>query len=211
MNRDIERNERMIRDQILTRGVDAPRVIEALRAIPRSLFVPRDLQDAAFDDTPLPIGRGQTISQPFIVAYMTALLDLHGTERVLEIGAGCGYQTAILSRVAAAVCSAELEPELAAIARENLARLEVHNVELRVGDGVEIFRDRAPFDAILSAAAPLDVPEALVEQLADGGRMIIPAGPQELQSLWLIRRRGDSITRRELDAVRFVPLRRLES
>jgi protein-L-isoaspartate(D-aspartate) O-methyltransferase len=211
MNRDIERNERMIRDQILARGVDAPRVIEALRAIPRSLFVPRDLQDAAFDDTPLPIGRGQTISQPFIVAYMTALLDLHGTERVLEIGAGCGYQTAILSRVAAAVCSAELEPELAAIARENLARLEVHNVELRVGDGVEIFRDRAPFDAILSAAAPLDVPEALVEQLADGGRMIIPAGPQELQSLWLIRRRGDSITRRELDAVRFVPLRRLES
>lgn len=201
------RNERMIRDQIVARGVRDPRVIEAMRAVPRSMFVPLELQHAAFDDHPLPIGEGQTISQPFIVGYMTSLLRLRGTERVLELGAGCGYQTAILARLGAAIYSAELEPVLADLAHRNLHSLGVTNVELRVGDGVTIFRDRAPFDAILAAAAPLEVPDALVDQLGEGGRMIIPAGPQELQSLWLIQRVEGRVTREELDAVRFVPLR----
>jgi protein-L-isoaspartate(D-aspartate) O-methyltransferase len=208
---DAEQNERMIRSQIVSRGVTEPRVLNAMRAVPRSIFVPADQQHAAFDDTPLPIGAGQTISQPFIVAYMTALLQLRGNERVLELGSGCGYQTAILARLASTVCSAELEPSLTAIARANLERLAVTNVELRVGDGVQIFKDRAPFDAILSAAAPLTVPDALVDQLADGGRMIIPAGPQEMQSLWLIERKGKEVRRTELDAVRFVPLRTSEA
>lgn len=202
-----DRNERMIREQIASRGVGDARVLSAMRKVTRGMFIPKSLQDAAYDDTPLPIGRDQTISQPYIVGYMTSLLRLRGDERVLEIGAGCGYQTAILAQLAREVCSAELEPSLAALARANLALLGVANVELRAGDALTVFRDRAPFDAILSAAAPEVIPEELVEQLAEGGRMIIPVGKHEKQSLWLIERQGGVLTRRQLDSVRFVPLR----
>ena len=202
-----DRNERMIREQIASRGVGDARVLSAMRKVTRGMFIAKSLQDAAYDDTPLPIGRDQTISQPYIVGYMTSLLRLRGDERVLEIGAGCGYQTAILAQLAREVCSAELEPSLAALARANLALLGVANVELRAGDALTVFRDRAPFDAILSAAAPEVIPEELVEQLAEGGRMIIPVGKHEKQSLWLIERQGGVLTRRQLDSVRFVPMR----
>jgi len=203
-------NERMIRTQIAARGVRDPRVLDALRSVPRELFVPTNLQASAFDDTPLPLERGQTISQPFIVGFMTELLELRGDERVLELGTGSGYQTAVLARLVAHVYSAELEDDLARHVADRLASLGITNVTLRVGDGVTAFRDEAPFDAILCAAAPVELPQALIDQLADGGRCIIPVGEPESQNLWLIRRNGEAVERTRLDAVRFVPLRRDE-
>jgi protein-L-isoaspartate(D-aspartate) O-methyltransferase len=200
-------NEQMIRGQIIARGVAEPNVLEAFRVTPRELFVPPNLRSAAYDDTPLPLARGQTISQPYIVAAMTEALRLTGNEKVLEIGTGSGYQTAILARLARKVYSAEVEPELAATVRERLDRLGITNVELRVGNGVELFRDEAPFDAILSAAAPQLLPAQLIEQLADGGRCIIPVGAADLQYLWLIEKHDGKVSRRRLEAVRFVPLR----
>ena len=200
--------ERMIRQQIAARGVRDPRVLDAIRSVPRELFVPPQFRPSAYDDTPLPLERGQTISQPFIVAYMTEILRLRGHERVLEIGTGSGYQTAILARLARQIFSAELEPDLARGVRARLEQLGIGNVVLGVGDGVRLFRDEAPFDAILSAAAPVEMPDALLDQLAEGGRCIIPLGEAEMQSLWLFERVGGRVTRRMLDAVRFVPLRR---
>lgn len=202
-----ESNEQMIRDQIMARGVRDERVLEAIRSIPRDLFVPQNLRASAYDDTPLPLARGQTISQPFIVALMTELLQLQGDEKVLEIGTGSGYQTAVLAKLARIVYSAEVEPELASTVEERLARLGITNVVLGVGNGVEIFREHAPFDAILSAAAPEEIPQALVDQLAGGGRCVIPVGASDYQHLWLIERNGGQVTRKRLEAVRFVPLR----
>lgn len=200
-------NERMILEQIAARGVNDPRVLDAMRSVPRALFVPPNLRASAYDDTPLPLARGQTISQPFIVGLMSQMLRLRGDENVLEIGSGSGYQTAVLARLARHVCSAEVEPDLAAGVRERLDRLGITNVTLGVGNGVELFRDRAPFDAILSAAAPAELPEALIDQLAEGGRCVIPVGAFDLQHLWLIERMGGRVVRRRMDAVRFVPLR----
>jgi protein-L-isoaspartate(D-aspartate) O-methyltransferase len=197
----------MIREQIIARGVTDPRVLDAFRSVPREQFVPAHLQHAAFEDSPLPLVHGQTISQPYIVAFMTEMLRLRGDEKVLEIGTGSGYQTAILSRLVRIVYSAEVEPELADIARERLALLGITNAVLATGNGVEIFREHAPFDAILSAAAPEHLPEQLVDQLAEGGRCIIPVGASDLQHLWLIERRNGTVTRTRLEAVRFVPLR----
>jgi protein-L-isoaspartate(D-aspartate) O-methyltransferase len=204
---DTDANERMIRDQMYARAVRDPRVLDAFRAVPRELFVPPNLRASAYDDTPLPLSRGQTISQPYIVAFMTDVLGLRGEEKVLEIGTGSGYQTAILAKLARKVYSAEVEPELAATVAERLERLGITNVELAVGNGVELFRDYAPFDAILSAAAPEVLPEGLIDQLAEGGRCIIPVGAADLQHLWLIERKNGEVTRRRLEAVRFVPLR----
>lgn len=200
-------NERMIREQLLTRGVTDPAVLQAFRSVPRELFVPRHLRAAAFEDGPLPLDCGQTISQPFIVALMTQMLHLQPNDRVLEIGAGSGYQTAILARLAGTVYSAELEESLARDVGSRLEQLQITNVELRIGDGISAFRDRAPFDAILSAAAPPAIPDELVEQLGEGGRMVIPAGGADMQYLWLIERTGGRVRRTRLDAVRFVPLR----
>jgi protein-L-isoaspartate(D-aspartate) O-methyltransferase len=200
-------NERMIREQILARGVRDPRVIEALRSVSREAFVPANLRASAYDDTPLPLDRGQTISQPFIVARMTEMLGLRGDERVLEIGTGSGYQTAILARLAHIVYSAEVERDLSAGAAARLRELGITNVLLGVGNGVEIFREHAPFDAILSAAAPEELPEELIDQLAEGGRCVIPAGASDTQHLWRIERRDGRVTRERLDAVRFVPMR----
>jgi protein-L-isoaspartate(D-aspartate) O-methyltransferase len=200
-------NERMIRDQLMARGVREPRVLDAIRSIPRELFVPPNFRASAYDDTPLPLARGQTISQPYIVAVMTELLHLQGDETVLEIGTGSGYQTAILACLAGHVYSAEVEPELAATVQKRLVQLGITNVTLGVGNGVELFRDAAPFDAILSAAAPELLPEGLVDQLAEGGRCIIPVGAADLQYLWLLERVGGAVTRKRLEAVRFVPLR----
>ena len=206
MQRD-DANSRMIREQILRRGVTDPRVLETLESISREVFVPQNLRASAYDDTPLPLTRGQTISQPYIVAAMTEMLQLRGDEKVLEIGTGSGYQTAILAKLARIVYSAEVEPDLATTAAERLEQLGITNVVVKVGNGVELFRDEAPFDAILSAAAPEILPEPLVEQLADGGRCIIPVGPPHNQHLWLIEKQGGHVTRRRMEAVRFVPLR----
>ena len=200
-------NEQMIQSQIVRRGVRDPRVLEAFRRTPREWFVPPHLRGSAYDDTPLPLVRGQTISQPFIVAFMTEVLQLKGDEKVLEIGTGSGYQTAILARLARVVHSAEVEPELAGTVRERLAELGITNVILGTGNGVELFRDEAPFDAILSAAAPELLPETLLDQLAEGGRCVIPVGAADLQYLWLIERRDGQLHRRRMEAVRFVPLR----
>lgn len=197
----------MIRAQIEARGIRDEQVLEAIRSVPRALFVPPHLRASAYDDGPLPLECGQTISQPFIVAYMTAMLRLRGDEKVLELGTGSGYQTAILARLARIVCSAELEPQLAAGAAARLAQLGITNVTLRTGDGVRIFRDESPFDAILAAAAAPTIPEELLDQLAEGGRCIIPAGDADLQYLWLVWRVGGRLARERLEPVRFVPLR----
>lgn len=202
-----EATERMIRDQIVSRGVDDARVLDAIRSVPRDLFVPDHLRGEAFDDGPLPLDCGQTISQPFIVALMTQLLQLGPDDVVLEIGTGSGYQTAILARLARFVYSAELEPDLVRGVQRRLDELEITNVEMRVGDGISVFRDRAPFDAILSAAAPLALPVELEEQLADGGRMVIPVGDTDSQMLWLVVRDGKNLKRSQVTPVRFVPLR----
>jgi len=200
-------NDWMIEAQIVARGVRDPRVIVAMRSVPRELFVPDDLRYAAFHDSPLPLGLGQTISQPYIVAAMTELLGLQGHEKVLEIGTGSGYQTAVLARLARIVFSAEVERDLASSVPDRLRALGITNAMVCIGDGVEIFRHEAPFDAILSAAAPIEMPEALIEQLAEGGRCIIPIGPPDGQFLWLIERHRGHVVRRRLEAVRFVPLR----
>ncbi len=200
-------NERMIRNQLVARGVRGTRLLDVIRSVPRELFVPPHFRASAYDDTPLPLGRGQTISQPYIVAVMTELLRLQGEETVLEIGTGSGYQTAILARMARHVYSAEVEPELAATAQTRLERLGITNVTLGVGNGVELFRDAAPFDAILSAAAPELLPEGLIDQLAEGGRCILPVGAADLQYLWFFERRGGQVSRTRLEAVRFVPMR----
>lgn len=197
----------MLREQIAARGVTDARVFEAFRAVPRELFVPPNLRASAYDDTPLPLAHGQTISQPFIVALMTEMLRLRGEEKVLEIGTGSGYQTAILAKLTRHVFSAEVEPDLASTVRGRLAALDITNVTLGIGDGLQIFRAHAPFDAILSAAAPEQMPEALIEQLAEGGRCVIPVGASDLQHLWFLERRDGAVTRTKLDAVRFVPLR----
>lgn len=200
-------NERMIRDQMIARGVTEPRVIDAFRSTPRELFVPEHLRASAFEDGPLPLQCGQTISQPFIVGLMTQLLRLRPTDSVLEIGTGSGYQTAILARLVHQVFSAELEPDLARHVQSRLDLLGITNVVMRIGDGTSVFSDRAPFDAILSAAAPLQIPDELIEQLGEGGRMVIPVGSADYQYLWLIERKRGQIERTQLDAVRFVPLR----
>lgn len=197
----------MIRDQIVARGVHDPRVLEAFRSVPREIFVPPNLHASAWDDNPLPLDCGQTISQPFIVALMTEMLRLKPDDVVLEIGTGSGYQAAILARLARQVFSAELEPSLAASARARLRDLGVTNVEVRVGDGLRVFADDGPFDAILAAAAPLTIPEELIAQLAEGGRCIIPVGAADQQHLYSIEKTGGRVIRRRLDPVRFVPLR----
>jgi len=200
-------NERMIREQIVARGITDPRVLDALARTPRERFVPPHLRASAYDDTPLPLVHGQTISQPFIVALMSERLRLRGQESVLEIGTGSGYQTAILARLARVVYSAEVEPELATTVGARLGELGLTNVVLGTGNGVELFREHAPFDAILSAAAPEILPESLLDQLAEGGRCIIPVGVADLQHLWLIERTNGELVRKRMDAVRFVPLR----
>ncbi len=195
----------MIATQIMARGVLDPRTLEALRAVPRHRFVPERLIREAYADHPLPIGHGQTISQPFIVAAMTAVLDLQGEETVLEVGVGCGYQTAVLSRLASRVFGLEIVEALALLARARLDALGFRNVEIRSGDGSMGWPERAPFDAILVAAAAPRVPESLKAQLKDGGRLILPVGDYA-QVLKLLTRRGSTFEERDLLAVQFVPM-----
>ena len=195
--------------ELASLGIRDPRVLEAFARVDRRLFVPEGLRGEAESDRPLPIGHGQTISQPFVVAYMTERLGLAGGERVLEIGTGSGYQTAVLAALAREVWSIEILPDLAARAEEVLhATLRLENVHLRVGDGRKGWPEEAPFDRILVSAAPAEIPPALVAQLAHGGRMIVPVGEEgEAQVLRLVVRgeRGEAEVR-DLLPVRFVPL-----
>lgn len=179
-----------------------------MAAVPRHLFVPNDLRAAAYDDRPLPIGENQTISQPYIVAFMSELLELKATDKVLEIGTGSGYQTAILSRLAGAVSSIELLPSLAARAKKTLAALGYRNIEFKVGDGFYGWEDRGPFDAIIVTAAAAEIPEPLWRQLREDGRLVMPLGaPGQRQTLIRARKIAGQKTVEKFTDVLFVPLR----
>ena len=192
--------------RLRAQGISDEAVLEAMAATPRHLFIDEALASRAYDDTALPIGFGQTISQPYVVALMTAVLNRGATGRVLEIGTGCGYQTAILAQIAERVYSIERIGALLDGARTRVRSLGFSNVVFRGGDGYAGWRDAAPFDAILVAAAPTEIPENLVDQLADGGRMILPVGTEGQQQLRLLSRQGGNITDEVLVPVSFVPL-----
>jgi protein-L-isoaspartate(D-aspartate) O-methyltransferase len=196
---------RMVQEQIERRGVSDPLVLEAMRCVPRHLFVPPDLRDRAYDDKPLPIGSGQTISQPFIVAYMTEAARVRQGDRVLEIGAGSGYQAAVLATIGARVFSLEILPEVADATRAALQAARLAGVEVRTGDGYHGWPEEAPFDAILVTAAPETTPEPLVGQLAEGGRLIVPVGAGS-QELLRLTRTASGLLRESLLPVRFVPM-----
>ena len=197
--------ELMVKEQIEARGVKDPLTLAALRKVPRHLFVPESAVGEAYSDVPLPIGHGQTISQPYIVAFMTEALELHGGEKVLEIGTGSGYQAAVLSEIAASVHTIEIVPELAAQARERLARLGYRNVEVHSGDGYRGWPEAAPFDAVVVTAAAPRIPEPLKDQLKDGGRLVIPVGDAD-QQLIVLTRHGARYDERRVLPVRFVPM-----
>ncbi len=196
----------MVRGQIERRGVADPRVLAAMRAVPRELFVPADLAGAAYDDRALPIGSDQTISQPYMVAVMTEALRLRPGARVLEVGTGSGYQSAVLSHLAAEVITIERRPELADHARARLTALGCANVRVVVGDGTAGYSEAAPYDGILVTAGSPTVPEPLTAQLADAGRLVIPVGPPREQTLITLERRGDQLEKTSGELCVFVPL-----
>jgi protein-L-isoaspartate(D-aspartate) O-methyltransferase len=200
------RREEMIEKQLRRRGIHDAAVLAAMAEVPRHEFVSENVRAHAYDDLPLPIGSGQTISQPYIVAAMTAALHLRPSDRVLEIGSGCGYHAAVLSRLAKEVFTIERRHELASCASAKLARLDYSNAHVHCGDGTLGLPELAPFDAILVAAAAPAVPKPLLAQLAEGGRIILPVGGSEHQELQLIEKRGDTFPTKMLEGCRFVPL-----
>lgn len=195
----------MVADQITARGIRDERLLAAMRKVERHRFVPEDFRSSAYSDGPLPIGEGQTISQPYIVALMTELLVLQGKEKVLEIGTGSGYQTAILAELAGEVYSIELLKSLAERAKALLTGFGYSNIHIRCADGYESWSEEAPFDAIIVTAAPQEVPPLFVEQLKTGGRMVIPVGGFS-QALDLIVKTGQGIRRQSVTGVIFVPM-----
>jgi protein-L-isoaspartate(D-aspartate) O-methyltransferase len=203
---DAARRARMVETQIAARGVRDPRVLAAMRKVPRHLFVDPAARGEAYDDHPVPIGNNQTISQPYIVALMTELLELPSHARVLEIGTGSGYQSAVLGEMAAEVYSIEILPDLARAAGDKLEQLGYRNVEVRAGDGYRGWPEHAPFDGIVVTAAPERIPQPLLDQLAVGGRMVIPVGGffQELKVF--TKERDGRITEKDVIPVRFVPM-----
>jgi protein-L-isoaspartate(D-aspartate) O-methyltransferase len=211
-DRDFTRaRHRMLHDQLTGpgRGIKDERVLAAMRAVPRHEFVPDDQRFSAYDDRPLLIGYGQTISQPFIVAFMTEQLKPQPTDRVLEIGTGSGYQAAILSGLVKEVFTIEIVEPLAKRAAADLRRLSYTNVFVKAGDGYQGWPNHAPFDAIIVTCAPDKIPAPLVEQLREGGRMIIPVGPDGgVQELYLLEKRGGEVKRKSILPVRFVPMTR---
>ncbi|MBI3933513.1 MAG: protein-L-isoaspartate(D-aspartate) O-methyltransferase [Acidobacteria bacterium] len=199
----------MVEEQIVSRGVRDESVLEVMRAVPRHLFVPQYLMARAYTDGPLPIGEGQTISQPYIVALMTELLQAHPEDSVLEIGTGSGYQAAVLSRLVKHVYSIELLPSLAASAKLRLSQMGFANVTVRAGDGYLGWPEFAPFDAIIVTAAPPEIPPALLAQLKRGGRMVVPVGESDQsQNLMVIEKSmtSDTVSKRTVIPVRFVPM-----
>ena len=195
----------MVRETIEARGIRDPRTLAALRKVPRHELVPAVLADRAYEDRPLPIGHDQTISQPYIVAFMTEALGLRGGEKVLEVGTGSGYQAAVLAEIAALVYTIEIVEPLAERARADLARLGYRTVQVRAGDGYKGWPEAAPFDAIIVTAAAPRIPEPLKAQLKDGGRLVIPVGEDD-QSLVVVTRNGSRYEERTVLPVRFVPM-----
>ena len=202
----------MVEEQLAAPGRDIQnrRVLDAMATVPRHEFVPKALWKLAYWDEPLPIGYGQTISQPFIVAFMTEQLDPKPTDRVLEIGTGSGYQAAVLSRLVAEVYTIEIIEPLARRAEADLKRLGYNNVKVLAGDGYQGWPDHAPFDAIIVTCAPDQIPQPLVAQLRDGGRMIIPVGPPDNQQLYLLQKHGTKVEQQATLPVRFVPMKRAQ-
>jgi len=198
--------QRMVEQQIRSRGVTSPQVLAAMTQVPRHLFVPAAERGHAYEDHPLPIGDGQTISQPYIVALMTALLGLPPQSRVLEIGTGSGYQAAVLSRLAAQVYSVEIVAELGTRARETLSRLGYENVQVRIADGYRGWPEAAPFDGILLTAAPHAVPPPLIAQLKPGGRMVLPIGGFDQDLIVLTKQPDGTVKQEKVLPVRFVPM-----
>ena len=198
--------DRMVEEQLASRGVTDPRVLAAVRRVPRHRFVQEALRDRAYGDHPLPIGEEQTISQPFIVGLMSSLLELTGREKVLEVGTGSGYQTAVLAQLARRVCSIERLPRLAERARATLETLGYDNVWVRVGNGTLGWPDEAPFDRIIVTAGGPGVPPPLVQQLAEGGRMVLPVGGADNQVLTIVENSGGEIRQRTHSECKFVKL-----
>lgn len=198
--------DRMVQEQLIPRGISDPRVIDAMREVPRHCFVDDALQSRAYGDFPLPISAGQTISQPYIVALMTEALGLTGSERVLEIGTGSGYQAAILSRLCSQVYTVERINVLLAGSRRVFDQLRYFNIIAKLDDGTLGWPEHGPYDAIIVTAGGPEIPEPLVEQLGDGGRLVIPVGDQHLQALQVLEKGEDEVQVRELEKVRFVDL-----
>lgn len=202
--------EKMVKQQLVDRGITDKKTIDALMEVPRHLFVPQDLQERAYEDAPLPIGFGQTISQPYIVALMTQAAKPAAGKKALEIGTGSGYQAAVLSQIVDSVFTVEIVPELAKDAEGLFMRLGYNNIVARFGDGYKGWPEHAPFDIIIVTAAPEDIPQPLIDQLAENGRMIIPVGnPDSYQELVLAEKKQGKIVKTRLTTVRFVPFRRL--
>ncbi|MCW8859829.1 MAG: protein-L-isoaspartate(D-aspartate) O-methyltransferase [Deltaproteobacteria bacterium] len=209
--RFVQARQEMVRSQLVARGIDDQATLRAMETVPRHLFVPKKYRASAYRDGPLPIGYGQTISQPYIVAFMTEIIGPHPGQRVLEIGTGSGYQAAILAETGARVFTIEIIPELAKQARAILEQQSYLHIHSKTGDGYYGWPEQAPFDAIVVTAAAEFIPPPLVQQLKDGGRMVIPVGsPFFSQTLMLVEKNGTKITTRSLFPVRFVPFRRAE-
>ena len=198
--------DRMVETQLVSRGIQDPRVLEAMRKVPRHKFVDEALKDQAYNDHPIPIGDKQTISQPYIVALMTEILKLQGNEKVLEIGTGSGYQAAILAELADRVFSIERFANLAYRANQTLQKLGYKNIIVRVADGTLGWPDEAPFDAIMVTAGAPKIPQPLIDQLAMGGRLVVPVGDRLSQELFLAERGAEGIKKTNLGGVRFVDL-----
>ncbi len=197
--------EKMVREQLEARDIKDPRVLASMIQVPRHEFVPVDLIKSAYDDCALPLQLGQTISQPYIVGYMTQALELQGSERVLEVGTGSGYQAAVLAEIVQEVYTIEILPELSKHAAETLARLNYKNVHFRIGDGYAGWPEHAPYDRIIVTAAPERVPQPLIDQLKTGGRIIIPIGRMD-QDLVILEKNSSGLSRRSTIPVRFVPM-----
>ncbi|HEU4929140.1 MAG TPA: protein-L-isoaspartate(D-aspartate) O-methyltransferase, partial [Candidatus Krumholzibacteria bacterium] len=201
-----EQRDRMVDRQIEKRGIENPRVLQALRDVKRHLFVPPEDVTSAYEDHPLPIGHGQTISQPYIVALMTEAIDPQPTDRVLEIGTGSGYQAAVLSRLVEHVYTIEIVEALGNAAKERLERLGYKNVTVKIGDGYKGWPEHAPFDKIVVTAAPPQIPPALIDQLAAGGRMVVPVGTTFQELLLVEKAKDGEVSKRVITGVRFVPM-----
>ena len=201
-----DERRRMVEQQIASRGVRDPRVLSAMRDVPRHLFIPPPYDRSAYEDCPLPIGNGQTISQPYIVALMTELLKPAPSDHVLEIGAGCGYQAAVLSVLVCKVTTIERIPAVADIARNNLAAHHYDNIDLIVGDGTLGYPKNAPYNGIIITASAPDIPSPLIDQLNENGRLVAPVGSRDIQELVVLEKHNDAITKERHGGVRFVPL-----
>jgi protein-L-isoaspartate(D-aspartate) O-methyltransferase len=201
-----DERSRMVEQQIQARGISNPRVLEAMKAIPRHFFIPPPYTTSAYTDAPLPIGNGQTISQPYIVALMTELLDPQPDGNILEIGTGSGYQAAVLSLLVRQVTTIERISSVADRARENITKIGLKNIRVLVGDGTVGYPQYAPYDGIMITAATPDIPAPLIDQLTKGGTLVAPAGGREIQELITLKRKGDRIIQASHGGVRFVPL-----